>query len=57
MGLQTVKHDLASEQQNMSGTLSLPPGLFLEHEVPLNRGDGNLIQIPPGGALQKCALF
>jgi len=57
MGLQTVKHELASERQNMRGTLSLPPGLFLDHEVPLNRGDGNLIQIPPGGALQKCALF
>ena len=41
----------------MTGTMSLPAGLFLEHKVPLNRGDGNLIQIPPGGALQKCVPF
>lgn len=41
----------------MHGTMSLLEGLLLEQKVPLNRGDGNLIQIPPGQAFQKCVPF
>lgn len=41
----------------MNGTLSLPTELLPEHKVPFNRGDGNFIQIPLGGALQKCVPF
>lgn len=41
----------------MNGIMSLPAGLLLEHKVPFNRGDGNLIQIPEWSFTKMCPLL